>query len=65
MKNWKEKAFFLLKKSRISIAELLKIYKSYTRVLNFIKYRDPYFFVVSRWKFQPHAAVPGIIALTI
>ena len=44
MKNWKEKTFFLLKKSRISIAELLKIYKSYTRVLNFIKYRDPYFF---------------------
>ena len=44
MKNWKEKTFFLLKKSRISIAELWIIYKSYTRVLNFIKYRDPYFF---------------------
>ena len=44
MKNWKEKAFILLKKFQISNSVLWTIYKSYTRVLNFIKYRDPYFF---------------------
>ena len=44
MKNWKEKAFILLKKFQISNSVLWIIYKSYTRVLNFIKYRDPYFF---------------------
>ncbi|HIF02510.1 MAG TPA: radical SAM/SPASM domain-containing protein [Nitrospinaceae bacterium] len=44
MTNWKEKAFILLKKFQISISVLWIIYKPYTRVLNFIKYKDPYFF---------------------
>jgi len=43
MKNWKEKVF-LLKKSQISISVSWIIYKSFARVLNFIKYRDPCFF---------------------
>ena len=43
-KNWKEKVFVLLKKFRISNSVLWQIYKPFSRILNFIKYGDLYFF---------------------
>ena len=43
-KNWKEKVFVLLKKFRISNSVLWRIYKPFSRILNFIKHGDLYFF---------------------
>jgi radical SAM protein with 4Fe4S-binding SPASM domain len=42
--NWKRKAFIALKKFHISNSISEKIYIIYSKVNNFIKYRDPYFF---------------------
>ena len=42
--NWKEKVFILLKKFRISNSVLWQIYKPFSRILNFIKHGDLYFF---------------------
>jgi GTP 3',8-cyclase len=42
--NWKKKVFVLFKKLHISNSASEKAYKLFSRVSNFIRYRDPYFF---------------------
>ena len=42
--NWKAKAFVLCKKFHISNSVSEGAYRLYSRINNFIKYRDPYFF---------------------
>ena len=42
--NWKQKVFVLFKKFHINNSVSEELYKLYSQVENFIKYRDPYFF---------------------
>ena len=42
--NWKQKVFVLFKKFHIHNSVSEELYKLYSQVENFIKYRDPYFF---------------------